>query len=166
MAVTTPNPGGAINPSATGAKPNAANPAPRAPLPAASATSAGPATTTPVSSATAAKPVSSTGTSTPETQQGPRKPISVPATVRATSTAVASPAASNASNALPTTSDEVGERRIFREPGKNLGGPVTKEECEFWLSKLQDEKLDLSKRAMIGESPSYPRSLTLILNIA
>jgi hypothetical protein len=151
MAGTTPNAGGATNPSATGAKANAANPAPRGPLPAPTATSAGPATTTPISSATTVKPVSSTGTSTPETQQGPRKPISIPATVRATSTAAASPAASNASNALPNP-DEVGERRIFREPGKNLGGPVTKEECEFWLSKLQDEKLDLSKRAMIGKS--------------
>lgn len=31
-----------------------------------------------------------------------------------------------------------------------MGGPITKDECEFWLSKLQDTSMDLNKRATIA----------------
>ena len=101
------------------------------------------------------KPPSAPASGNAEAAPPARKPVSVPPSVRGVSAAAGSPATPTTATALPSTgNDEVADRRPFREPGKNNGGPVTKEECEFWLSKLQDEKLDLSKRAMIGKFPS------------
>lgn len=145
---STPAPSPA--PASAGPKSTPANSTGRAPV--ATGSTTGPAQTANTASAGAEKP-SVPGKVGGETVQPVRKPVALATSARAISTAAGSPATPTSANTLPSTAnEEVTERRMFREPGKSFGGPLTKEECEFWLSKLQDKQLDLSKRAMIGMS--------------